>query len=59
MAETTVAPQQSPALAGGMKAKSFTFFADVAREMRKVSWPKREELPARQRDARGSARSAA
>jgi len=44
MAETTVAPQQNPAIAGGVKAKSFSFFADVAREMRKVSWPKREEL---------------
>jgi preprotein translocase subunit SecE len=39
MAETT-AVQPSD----GLKQKSFSFFTDVAREMRKVSWPKREAL---------------
>jgi len=42
MAETTAVIQ--PGEKQGLKAKSFTFFTDVAREMRKVSWPKREEL---------------
>jgi preprotein translocase subunit SecE len=42
MAETT-AVAQSVSKEGNRK-KSFTFFTDVAREMRKVSWPKREEL---------------
>jgi preprotein translocase subunit SecE len=44
MAETAI---QSPAIAGdkkGIKDKTIGFFNDVAREMRKVSWPKREEL---------------
>ncbi|MDP4199835.1 MAG: preprotein translocase subunit SecE [Bacteroidota bacterium] len=42
MAETTaIAPgTQKPNLG----KKSFSFFNDVAREMRKVSWPKRAEL---------------
>ena len=42
MAETTVATGQNAS--NGLKQKSFSFFSDVAREMRKVSWPKREEL---------------
>ncbi len=42
MAETTAAIQ--PGEKQGLKTKSFTFFSDVSREMRKVSWPKREEL---------------
>lgn len=43
MAETAV---QSPAVGEkkGLKDKAFGFFFDVAREMRKVSWPKRDEL---------------
>jgi preprotein translocase subunit SecE len=43
MAETTVVTGSANA-SNGLKQKSFTFFSDVAREMRKVSWPKREEL---------------
>ena len=43
MADTIVA-QQGKDSAVTVKPKSFTFFTDVAREMRKVSWPKREEL---------------
>ncbi len=42
MAETTVLTQ--PGDKQGLRKKSFTFFTDVAREMRKVSWPKRAEL---------------
>jgi preprotein translocase subunit SecE len=42
MAETTLAAQ--PGEKRGFTTKSFSFFSDVAREMRKVSWPKREEL---------------
>ncbi len=42
MAETTVVTQ--PGEKEGLKSKSFSFFNDVAREMRKVSWPKRTEL---------------
>ncbi|HWF44377.1 MAG TPA: preprotein translocase subunit SecE [Candidatus Kapabacteria bacterium] len=42
MAETTAVAQS--ASKEGVQKKSFTFFTDVAREMRKVSWPKREEL---------------
>ncbi len=42
MAETTAVVQ--PGEKQGLKSKSFTFFTDVSREMRKVSWPKREEL---------------
>ena len=42
MAESTAVIQ--PGEKQGLKTKSFTFFSDVAREMRKVSWPKREEL---------------
>ena len=42
MAETTALVQ--PGEKQGLKSKSFTFFSDVAREMRKVSWPKRNEL---------------
>jgi preprotein translocase subunit SecE len=42
MAETTaMAPTGEKQ---GLRKKSFTFFTDVAREMRKVSWPKRAEL---------------
>ncbi len=45
MAETTaLASGDKSAARPGLKAKSFTFFSDVAREMRKVSWPKRNEL---------------
>ena len=42
MAETTAVAQSVSK--EGFQKKSFTFFSDVAREMRKVSWPKREEL---------------
>ena len=42
MAETTVVAQ--PGEKQGLGKKSFSFFTDVAREMRKVSWPKRNEL---------------
>ena len=42
MAETTAVAQSGGK--EGIPKKSFTFFTDVAREMRKVSWPKREEL---------------
>jgi preprotein translocase subunit SecE len=42
MAETTAVAQSAGK--EGLPKKSFTFFTDVAREMRKVSWPKREEL---------------
>jgi preprotein translocase subunit SecE len=42
MAETTLAAQAGEKR--GLFTKSFSFFNDVAREMRKVSWPKREEL---------------
>jgi preprotein translocase subunit SecE len=42
MAETTLIAQ--PGEKQGLRKKSFTFFTDVAREMRKVSWPKRAEL---------------
>jgi preprotein translocase subunit SecE len=42
MAETTVIAQ--PGEKQGLGKKSFSFFNDVAREMRKVSWPKRAEL---------------
>lgn len=42
MAETTVVT--GPNASNGLKQKSFSFFTDVAREMRKVSWPKRNEL---------------
>ena len=44
MAETAI---QAPAVVGEKKNfidKSLGFFTDVAREMRKVSWPKRDEL---------------
>jgi preprotein translocase subunit SecE len=41
MAETTVI---QPGEKQGLGKKSFSFFNDVAREMRKVSWPKRAEL---------------
>jgi preprotein translocase SecE subunit len=43
MAETTTITGTQNA-SNGLKQKSFSFFTDVAREMRKVSWPKREEL---------------
>jgi preprotein translocase subunit SecE len=42
MTDTTLAAQ--PGEKRGLATKSFTFFNDVAREMRKVSWPKRAEL---------------
>jgi preprotein translocase subunit SecE len=42
MAETSVLSQNGEKQ--GLRKKSFTFFTDVAREMRKVSWPKRAEL---------------
>ena len=42
MAETTIVAQ--PGEKQGLGKKSFSFFTDVAREMRKVSWPKRNEL---------------
>ncbi len=42
MAETTLVVQ--PGEKQGLRKKSFSFFTDVAREMRKVTWPKREEL---------------
>jgi preprotein translocase subunit SecE len=42
MAETTTIDQGAPKQ--NLGKKSFTFFNDVAREMRKVSWPKRAEL---------------
>jgi preprotein translocase subunit SecE len=42
MAETTLLAQ--PGEKQGLRKKSFSFFTDVAREMRKVTWPKREEL---------------
>jgi preprotein translocase subunit SecE len=42
MAETTALVPGSEKQ--GLSKKSFTFFNDVAREMRKVSWPKREVL---------------
>ncbi len=42
MAETTTLPQAGDKQ--GLKEKSFSFFTDVSREMKKVSWPKREEL---------------
>jgi preprotein translocase subunit SecE len=42
MAETTLVAQ--PGEKQGLRKKSFSFFTDVAREMRKVTWPKREEL---------------
>ncbi len=42
MAETTTIDQGSPKQ--NLGKQSFTFFNDVAREMRKVSWPKRAEL---------------
>jgi len=42
MAETTAVGQSVSK--EGIQKKSFSFFTDVAREMRKVSWPKREEL---------------
>ena len=42
MAETTTVAQATGK--EGIQKKSFTFFNDVAREMRKVSWPKREQL---------------
>ena len=42
MAETTAIDQGTPKQ--NLGKKSFTFFNDVAREMRKVSWPKRAEL---------------
>jgi preprotein translocase subunit SecE len=38
---TTLAPSGEKK---GFTTKSFSFFNDVAREMRKVSWPKRNEL---------------
>ncbi len=46
MAETAI---QSPGIASGspergLKNKTLGFFNDVAREMRKVSWPTRDEL---------------
>jgi preprotein translocase subunit SecE len=46
MAETVM---QAPVIAGAsekknLKDKTVGFFNDVAREMRKVSWPNREEL---------------
>jgi preprotein translocase subunit SecE len=46
MAETAI---QSTTIASGasergLKNKTVGFFNDVAREMRKVSWPKRDEL---------------
>ena len=40
MAETTAVAQVDEKRG----SKMFTFFSDVAREMRKVSWPKRSEL---------------
>ena len=42
MAETTTLTQ--PEGKRGFGGKSVSFFSDVAREMRKVSWPKRSEL---------------
>jgi preprotein translocase subunit SecE len=42
MADTTALSQDGAKQTLGKK--SFTFFNDVAREMRKVSWPKRNEL---------------
>ena len=42
MAETTAIAPGTPKQ--NLGKKSFTFFTDVAREMRKVSWPKRAEL---------------
>ena len=43
MAETSATIAQ-PGEKQSFTTKSFTFFSDVAREMRKVSWPKRNEL---------------
>lgn len=42
MADTTAITQDGVKQTLGKK--SFSFFSDVAREMRKVSWPKRNEL---------------
>jgi preprotein translocase subunit SecE len=42
MAETSTLTQSE--VKRGMGGKSMSFFNDVAREMRKVSWPKRAEL---------------
>jgi preprotein translocase subunit SecE len=42
MAETTAIAQ--PSEKQGLGSKGMSFFNDVAREMRKVSWPKRDEL---------------
>jgi len=42
MAESTAVAQSNEKV--GLPKKSFTFFSDVAREMRKVSWPTRAAL---------------
>ena len=42
MADTTAISQDGAKQP--LSKKSFSFFSDVAREMRKVSWPKRSEL---------------